>query len=214
MIIVGAKGFAKEVIEALVIENNYSGDVYLFDDINADLFGKVFGKFQILKTLEEVSIKLGPEFKYTIGVGGPIIRSRLMEKFDKIGGILTSVNSSLAKIGSFETEIGIGSNIMAGSIITNSVKIGISSLINLNCTIGHDCKIGDFLEMSPGAHISGNCLIGDFVSIGTNATILPKVKIGSNVIIGAGSVVTKDIPDNSLVVGIPATIKKELSPLY
>ncbi len=43
--------------------------------------------------------------------------------------------------------------------------------------------------------------IGDNVFIGSNTTILPNVKIGNNVFIGAGSVVTKDIEDNSVVVG-------------
>ena len=41
-------------------------------------------------------------------------------------------------------------------------------------------------------------------------TILPGVSIGSNVVVAAGSVVTKDIPDNSLVAGVPARIIREL----
>ncbi|MNG38364.1 Maltose O-acetyltransferase [compost metagenome] len=49
--------------------------------------------------------------------------------------------------------------------------------------------------------------------LGTNATVLPKVTIGKNVIVGAGAVVTKDVPDNSLVVGIPGKIIKELPSL-
>ena len=52
--------------------------------------------------------------------------------------------------------------------------------------------------------------IKDDVWIGGNVTILPGVTIGENVVIGAGSVVTKDIPDNSLAVGIPARVKKEI----
>ena len=44
------------------------------------------------------------------------------------------------------------------------------------------------------------------VFIGANVTILPNVRIGSNVIIGAGSLVTKDVPDNSVVVGVPAKV--------
>lgn len=46
----------------------------------------------------------------------------------------------------------------------------------------------------------------DNVFIGCNSIILPGVKIGSNVVIGAGSVVTKDIPDNSVVAGNPAKV--------
>ena len=46
--------------------------------------------------------------------------------------------------------------------------------------------------------------IGDDVWIGGNVTILPGVNIGNNVIIAAGAVVTKDIPDNCVVGGVPA----------
>jgi acetyltransferase-like isoleucine patch superfamily enzyme len=73
--------------------------------------------------------------------------------------------------------------------------------------------LGEFVELSPGVHISGNCTIGDYSVFGTNATMLPKLTIGKNVIIGAGSVVTKDLPDNCVAVGIPAKIIKELTPL-
>lgn len=47
-------------------------------------------------------------------------------------------------------------------------------------------------------------LVGDNVFIGANTTILPNIKVGSNVLIGAGSIVTKDIENNSVVVGNPA----------
>ena len=46
----------------------------------------------------------------------------------------------------------------------------------------------------------------DNVFIGSNTTILPNVRIGSNVIIGANSLITKDVPDNSVVAGVPAKV--------
>jgi acetyltransferase-like isoleucine patch superfamily enzyme len=67
--------------------------------------------------------------------------------------------------------------------------------------------------MSPGVHVSGNCTIGRFANIGTNAAILPGITIGENVVVGAGALVTKNIPANSLVMGIPAVIKEQLAPL-
>ena len=48
--------------------------------------------------------------------------------------------------------------------------------------------------------------IGNNVFVGSNTTILMNVKIGNNVIVGANSVITKDIPDNSVVAGVPARI--------
>ena len=208
MLIVGAKGFAKEVLEALVIENKYSNNLFFYDDVNDDVSGYLYNRYKIFKSLDEVKESLGDKFEFNIGIGNPFLRKILIEKFESVGGMLTSIISDSAKIGSFENQIGVGANIMAGTIITNSVSIGKAPLINLNCTIGHDCTIGDFIEISPGTNISGFCKIGDFVTIGTNATILPNIKIGSNVVVGAGSIVTKDVPDNCLVVGVPAKVIK------
>ena len=53
--------------------------------------------------------------------------------------------------------------------------------------------------------------IGDDCWIGGNAVILPGITIGNGCVIGAGSVVTKDIPDNSLAVGNPAKVIKQLN---
>lgn len=51
---------------------------------------------------------------------------------------------------------------------------------------------------------------GNDVWIGGNATILPGVTIGNNVVVAAGAVVTKDVPDNTLVGGVPAKKIKDL----
>lgn len=56
----------------------------------------------------------------------------------------------------------------------------------------------------------GKIVIGNNVHIGTNAVIMPGVKIGNNCIIGVSAVVTKNVPDNSVVVGIPAKVIKNI----
>lgn len=79
--------------------------------------------------------------------------------------------------------------------IPNFVKIG------KNCTILPMVLLG---KKSPG--IEGTITIGNNCYISTGVTILGPVKIGNDVIIGAGAVVTRDVPDNVTVVGIPAKI--------
>lgn len=64
------------------------------------------------------------------------------------------------------------------------------------------------------ADIFGTIEIGDNVHIGWNSIIMPNVKIGKNSIIGCGAVVTKDIPDNSVVAGVPAKVIKSLDEYY
>jgi acetyltransferase-like isoleucine patch superfamily enzyme len=70
----------------------------------------------------------------------------------------------------------------------------------------HDGGVGVFRDEYPGINIYGKIIVGDNTFIGHNSIIMPGVTIGSNVVIGAGSVVTKDIPPNSVAVGIPAKV--------
>jgi sugar O-acyltransferase (sialic acid O-acetyltransferase NeuD family) len=213
MLIVGAKGFAKEVLE-VCYQLEMNEEIYFFDNVSDDLPTHLYDKFKILRNFDEVAelFRKG-EKKFTIGIGNPTTRYKMQNKFKELGGEFSSIISPFAHIGHFDNEIGIGSNIMTGTVITNSITLGEGALVNLNCTIGHDTVIGKFVEMSPDTHFSGNSKIGDFCIFGTNSTVLPKVTIGSNVIVGAGSVITKDIPSNSLVVGVPGKIVKELPEL-
>lgn len=213
MIIAGAKGFAKEVLEVLVQLNYDYNKIAFFDNINKVIPEKLFGSFKVLRCEDDIIEFKNDNSDFTLGVGNPIIRYKMYELLNGYGLKLKSVISPKSSIGHFNVEIGEGINLMTGSIITNDIKIGKAALINLNCTIGHDSDLGDFVELSPGVHVSGNCTIGNFCSLGTNSTLLPGVTLGKNVIVGAGSVVTKDIPENSLVIGIPGKIIKELIPI-
>ena len=213
MLIVGAKGFAKEVLEVLHQLNQIENLVF-FDDVNDDIKGSLYEKFPILKTTAEVSNYFKTtENRFTIGIGNPVLRKKLHDKFSSLGGVFTSTISPLANIGSYDIEIGTGTNLLPGVIISNSSKIGMGCIVYYNSIITHDSNIGDFVEISPSATLLGRCAIGSYSQIGANATILPDIIVGENVIIGAGSVVTKNIPDNCVVVGIPAKIIKELIPL-
>lgn len=208
MLIVGAKGFAKEVLEVLH-QLNETEDVVFYDDVNKDTPDFLYGKFPILKNKEAVSDYFKTvDKRFTIGIGNPVLRKKIAYQFEQLGGIFTSTVSPLAQIGHFGNTIGAGCNIMSNALISNDVAIGKGCIVYFNTMVTHDCIVGDFVEISPGATLLGRCKIGCYSQIGSNATILPDVVIGKSVIIGAGSVVTNDVPDNCLVVGVPAVIKK------
>lgn len=211
MLIVGAKGFAKEVL-AVLHQCNALENLVFYDDINPEVKGLLYNRFPILKEEEAVIAHFNhTDKRFILGVGGSSLRHKLALKFRKLGGELTGSISPYATIGAFGNTIGAGVNLMTGTVITSDISIGEGTLVNLNCTIGHDTIIGNYVEISPGVSISGNCIIGDYCSIGTGAVILPKVKLGKNVVVGAGSVVTKNIDENSLAVGVPAVVIKSLS---
>lgn len=213
MLIIGAKGFAKEVLE-VVHQLNQLDNLVFYDDVNNNIPEKLFNQFPILKNIEQAKIYFKTiDNRFTIGIGNPVLRKKLYDKFSAIGGIFTSTISPLASIGTYDVKIGEGCNILSDAIFSNSSRIGIGCLIYYNTVITHDCIIGNFVEMAPSVTVLGRCFIGDYSQIGANVTILPDVKIGKNVIVGAGSVVTKNVPDNCVLVGTPAKIIKALEPL-
>jgi len=208
MIIAGARGFAKELLQ--VYYRDFSKEnIYFFDNINICDDDKIYGQFDLINTNENLKLLLKKDNEFALGIGTPKNRKTLYDLFIEIGGKPISIISKKANIGYFGTTIGDACSIVDGVIITNDVKIGKGTLLNLNCTVGHDSVIGCFCDISPNVNISGNCTIRNYCSIGTGAVIIPGITIGEHVTIGAGSVITKDIAKNSVVVGVPGKIIKK-----
>ena len=202
MILAGAGGFAKEVFEILK-ENSRTENLHVFID-KEFIRDHEFYSQPIINDTADLTNHFRNDNSFIIGIGNPKRRLDFTKRLINLGGKPNSLISSKAELGSQDVSIGEGTIILGGARISNSVTINKGSIIYYNAVITHDCIIGDFVEISPSATILGNVTIGDLSQIGANATILPKVTIGKNVIVGAGAVVTKNIEDNSVVVGNPA----------
>ena len=207
MIIAGAKGFAKELLEVVYQADNQV-KLAFFDNVSADLPSRLYARYPVLRTLEEAQAWLAQDNRFVLGVGRPQVRRLLAKQLRSCGGVLTSVVSPKATIGAFGNSLGTGCTIMTGVVLTSDITLGEGVLLNLNCTIGHDSVIEDYCELSPGVHVSGHVELGENCVLGTGAVVLPGVKIGANSTIGAGSVVTKDIEPDVVAVGMPAKVIK------
>lgn len=207
MLIAGAKGHALEVLD-IILQNNPGEPVYFFDNISEEFNNKSIDPNKVLRTSEELRKHLAVDNSFVLGIGNPSGRRLLSDLCTSSGGRLMPVISSAAIISTLNVVLGEGLNIMHGVIIHPETNIGKGTLLNCRVAIHHDCMVGEYCEISPGVILTGNVVIGNNTSIGTGAVILPKIKIGNNVVIAAGAVVTKNVPDNTLVAGIPAMIKK------
>ncbi|WP_316820517.1 NeuD/PglB/VioB family sugar acetyltransferase [Pedobacter gandavensis] len=210
MLVIGAKGFAKDILEIL-LQNNELNNLVFYDDINSDE-DELFGEFPIIKTMEEAEHYFSNiDNRFSIGIGNPGLRCKMYYNFSAIGGVLHSTISPRIDVGHYDVSIANGCNILSGVKISNSVQIGMGTMIYYNCLINHDVMIGKFVEISPGAIVLGNCKIGSFTHIGSGAVILPGVEVGSYVTVAAGAVVTRDTPHHVMIAGVPAIIKKRNS---
>lgn len=132
--------------------------------------------------------------------------SVFLEKFNLSPLTLVSKHSLILN----KTKIGRGVVVMPRAYLSNYSEIGDYSILNSSSNVEHECKVGKGVHIMSGACIGGRSEIGDFATIGTNATILPDIKIGKGAFIGAGAVVTKDVSDNSLIIGVPGKHKKKI----
>jgi len=90
--------------------------------------------------------------------------------------------------------------------VKGSTHIGEGTKIDHHCHIAHNVQIGKWNTFANACCIEGSCIVGDFNTFGANVVVQRKVKIGNNCIFGSGSVVTKDVADNSIMVGNPAKL--------
>jgi sugar O-acyltransferase (sialic acid O-acetyltransferase NeuD family) len=191
--IIGAGGFGREVYWSLSLMERVN-TVFFVDDKYWD------GSNNLILPLS----KFDPnEYKVVVAIGDPKDRFDIIERLPKETKYFTHIHPSVQILGD-DVEIGEGSIICAGTIITTNVKIGKHAHLNLQTTIGHDCETGDYFTTAPGVKISGNCKIDDLVYVGTNSSIKEKISIHSLVTIGLNSGVVKHIEETGVYVGCPA----------
>lgn len=141
-------------------------------------------------------------------------KEEIVEIFSKLTG--TKVDASFMCFPPFYTDFGknitIGKNVFLNTGCSfqdrGGINIGDGTMIGMNVTIA-TLNHGLPLETRNTTYPSP-VVIGEHVWIGSNATILPGVTIGNNSVVAAGAVVTRDVPENTVVAGVPAKVVKEI----
>ena len=138
-----------------------------------------------------------------IAIGNPKIKKKVVEQINNSNLYFPSLVHPNCLIGNNVT-IGQGSVICANNILTCDILIEGFVTLNLACTVVHDTTIKSYCSIMPSVNVSGEVLLEECVYVGTGAKIINQINIGSHSTIGAGAVVIKDIPQNSISVGVPA----------
>lgn len=199
--IIGAGGFAKEVLLILNRLSNYNFKGFIAYQPEKDVLTTGLREYKVFDETDFLnSTAPSNTVALFIGIGDPKTLKKVTEKFQKYDfPNLISPCVEIDKSVSFEQ----GNIITKGVNFTVDIAVGSFNIFNLNMTIGHDTKIGNFNVMNPGVTISGGVTIGDCNLIGTGATILQNLSIGMNNIIGGNGLLSKNVPDNKVMVGVP-----------
>jgi len=138
-------------------------------------------------------------------------RKRVWHKLDSLG--IHSYTVVHPGIDTAQAEIGTGSVIQDGVILSPGVRIGCHCLINIGAIVAHESIVEDVCFLGPGTILNGRVRIGEGSFLGAGCIILPNIAVGKGSTVGAGAVVIRDVPPFSTVVGCPARVIKQCVPV-
>jgi sugar O-acyltransferase (sialic acid O-acetyltransferase NeuD family) len=207
IVIVGAGGFGREVLDVIEAINAAGGDLDFrgfVDDgpVDEELLGRrgapLLGTSDALREMD---------VSFVAAIGNGSARRKVVERLaDGLSKPVILVHPA-ASVGK-DNRIDPGCILTAGSRVTTNIALGAHVQLHVNSTVGHDSTLHDFVSVFPGATVSGNVTIGAGATIGTGANVLPGLTVGEDAFVGAGAVVTRDVAPGVTVVGSPARPKE------
>ena len=212
VVVVGAGGFGREVIEIFKDENKIrkKWDILGFVDDDLAIHGERINGFPVIGGVDWLIENNTKEIGCVIAIGNPKAKKIIADKLEnnKIN-FINAIHPSAVM--SEYVKLGKDVIICAGVILTVNIRIGNHVIININSTIGHDAIIKDYCSIMPTVNISGNNHLHKGVYVGTGATVIHQVSVGMWTTLGAGATVVNDIPENVVAVGVPAKVIRRLN---
>jgi sugar O-acyltransferase (sialic acid O-acetyltransferase NeuD family) len=204
-VILGGGGHARVLIDCLVA----TGVAELVGLLDAKASGTgervfglpVLGSDAVLPELRESGVT-----HFVVGLGGvennrP--RARLFDLGCAAGLMPLTVCHPSAVISTYCT-IGAGCQMLACSVVNAGAQLGQNVIINTGGIVEHDCRVADHAHIATGARLASTVSVGVGAHVGAGATVVQCRSIGAWSVVGAGAVVVRDVPIETVVVGVPA----------
>lgn len=210
-VVLGGGGHAKVLIDCLGIIGH--AKILGILDPDTELWGKILSGVPVLgadNMLPDLVTAGVNSFVVGAGsIGNSQIRQKLFE-FGLANGLQPlSVIHPAATI-STRVELAWGVQILAASVINAGARIGKNVIVNSGAIVEHDCEISDHVHIATGAKLSGGVRVGSGAHIGAGATIRQNIVIGDGAVVGIGAAVVKDVQPYSIVVGVPAGVRRKI----
>lgn len=208
IVLIGGGGHAKVVADIIhaMAEKDHNLEVWGFLDDNQERCNVL--NYRRMGGIDKIaSLSRDQELSFLLCIGDNRVRAKLTSSYRNLK-LFTAIHPS-AQI-SKSAIIGEGTVVMAQAVVNADTNIGKHVIVNTGAIIEHDCNIADFAHISPNATLCGNVAIGECTHVGAGAVIIQNKSVGANSVVGAGAIVVKDVPDDVVVMGVPARIKGDL----
>ncbi|MGH9056356.1 MAG: NeuD/PglB/VioB family sugar acetyltransferase [Acidimicrobiales bacterium] len=208
IVVYGAGGMGQEVAD-LVLAASAGGAGWSlrgFLDDDPALRGQEVLGLPVLGGREWLAEPASRGVLVSLAVGAPAMRWRACEAVFSAGASPAPALVHPAAYVGLGCELGAGTLVAAGAVLTADVRAGSFVIVNAGATVSHNALLGDFATIAPGAHLAGNVYIGEGADIGIGASCIQGRTIGPWSVVGAGAVVVDDVAADTTVVGVPARV--------
>lgn len=205
----GAGGHCKAVID--ILKGSY--DIVGITDIDREKHGRKFHGVEVIgsdEVLPQIYGKIASCALVTLGsVRDNSQRKRLYEYIRGIGFSMVNGISPNAVVADTVT-FGSGNVVMDRAVIHADTVLGDNIIINTGAIVEHDCVIESHVHVAVGAKLAGGVKVKEGSFIGMGACVIQGITVGKDCIVAAGTVVLDDVPDRTMVAGVPARVIRRL----
>lgn len=209
LVIFGTGGFAREVLQIVddINQNAPAWNLAGFLDEDRTKWGSQLCGLPVLSDWSW--LEQHPRTVVSVAIGSSADRRKIVRTLERMGhtsfALLVHPLAWISK----RVELGPGTVLDAGALVSPDARLGRHVILNNNCTVGHDTRLEDYVTVAPGASIAGEVHIGEGCDMGINCTVVQGRVIDRWSVVGAGAVVVRNLPSNVTAVGVPARVIKE-----
>lgn len=200
LVLIGGGGHAAVVLDAARLAG-WRVDGFFDDNPEAPLAKET----PHLGTIRELTREIPAHQRPILAIGD--LRQRLSLLAENVPHELSDRFATVAHPSAIiapNVEIGAGTFVGPGAIINARARVSVDCIINSGAIVEHDCWIRANTHIAPGAVLAGGTQVGRHTLVGVGARTLPGMSIGMWSVVGAGAAVTHDVPDRTVVAGVPA----------
>ncbi|HEX5070028.1 MAG TPA: NeuD/PglB/VioB family sugar acetyltransferase [Vicinamibacterales bacterium] len=202
LVLAGAGGFGREVFSWAHDVPGAAGpwrDIVFIDDNPDALAGVKFPAARI-SSIDDYVPADGDRVAITVGV--PAAKRLISDRLTSHGASFETLRHPSAIIGA-SSEIGDGSIVCPGVVVTANARIGRFVALNVYATVGHDATVGDYSTLGGHSDVTGGATLEEGVFLGSHAVIAPGVRVGASALIGAGTAAIRNVERGATLLGVP-----------